>query len=389
LSYGIYSRLDSLPQTNLEIEREYNKTPYPGEEVQVTVKVTNVGREVAKDLRIIDGVPEELAVVEGNPRAVMYLPPGVEDEFSYSIEANRGEFTFDELKILNRNVSGSELGLEKHDLSDSIRCGVEVDSLPVRSSFSRRAGRNPSKGSGEGIEFHSARRYQPGDSVTSIDWRRYSRTRELTTISYQEDRSGTIQILIDARPENRLAETQDSPNALEYMAYAAERIYLTLVERGNQVGLSLYPYESISVEWGNGPSHQVEVREELRETQKWGEEVRRTDTDLSSLLSMNVRKTMELLPDTAQVVLVSPLLDSRVLQLTRYIDSCGSDTVVVSPDITGDGTVGGLVEDVDRNERLLKLRSSGIEVVDWDVSDPLSVEIEKAVKTREVTGVEL
>ena len=71
LGFVAYGALSAVPpDATVRIAREVDApAPAPGDRVAVTVTVTNAGEGALPDCRVVDGVPPELAVVEGSPRA--------------------------------------------------------------------------------------------------------------------------------------------------------------------------------------------------------------------------------------------------------------------------------------------------------------------------------
>jgi conserved repeat domain len=64
-----YSSLTSAPVVDSQIAFERTVTPnrtYAGEIITVKLTVSNHGDRPIPDLRIVDGVPDELAVVDGS-----------------------------------------------------------------------------------------------------------------------------------------------------------------------------------------------------------------------------------------------------------------------------------------------------------------------------------
>jgi len=58
-----------------------------------------------------------------------------------------------------------------------------------------------------GLEFHATRNYQSGDPVSRIDWRRFAKTNELTTVQYREEQAVRTVLVVDARPVTRVTPT--------------------------------------------------------------------------------------------------------------------------------------------------------------------------------------
>ncbi|MFB6304446.1 MAG: DUF58 domain-containing protein [Haloferacaceae archaeon] len=67
-----------------------------------------------------------------------------------------------------------------------------------RPSTDVRKGEQESPSVGEGLTFSDYRRYSPGDDVRLIDWRVYARTEEYFVKQFEEERSLTVHVLVDA-----------------------------------------------------------------------------------------------------------------------------------------------------------------------------------------------
>ena len=61
-----------------------------------------------------------------------------------------------------------------------------------------RQGEQESPNLGEGLTFADYRRYSPGDDTRLIDWRLYARSEEYYIKQFEEERSLTVHVLIDA-----------------------------------------------------------------------------------------------------------------------------------------------------------------------------------------------
>ena len=62
------------------------EAPEPGDEIGVTVTVANISDRLLTDVRIADGVPAELDVVDGTTRHTDVLTPGSRSSFFYTEE---------------------------------------------------------------------------------------------------------------------------------------------------------------------------------------------------------------------------------------------------------------------------------------------------------------
>jgi uncharacterized protein (DUF58 family) len=67
-----------------------------------------------------------------------------------------------------------------------------------RESSALRQGEQESPRIGEGLTFSDYRRYSPGDDTRLIDWKLFARTEEYYIKQYEEERSLTVHVLLDA-----------------------------------------------------------------------------------------------------------------------------------------------------------------------------------------------
>lgn len=76
--------------------------------------------------------------------------------------------------------------------------GLPIQKFRIQTSVTGRAyGERRAQGTGESIEFHDFREYQPGDEPRAIDWRTYARTRRLYTRLYRSERTVHAHFVID------------------------------------------------------------------------------------------------------------------------------------------------------------------------------------------------
>src|SRR5699024_11564845 len=68
-AYAAFGRSGTPAPVDLVLERAVSEErPAPGDEVKVTVTVRNAGDTTLSDLRVLDGVPPALTVVDGTAR---------------------------------------------------------------------------------------------------------------------------------------------------------------------------------------------------------------------------------------------------------------------------------------------------------------------------------
>jgi len=362
----------------------------PGDVVSVRTTVRNDGSEPAIDLRVVDGVPEALPVVEGSPRACVTLGPGEETTIEYGVELQRGEHAFTATDLQVRDLPG----VTRVDVAvratgaEALRCSPAVEQPPIGGGRNDYAGEVPTSEGGSGVEFHSVRDYEPGDPARSIDWRRYANTRDLATVEYRAERSTRILCVVDARESQFRAPAGSTLSTVELCADAAERTVGRLLQEGHPTGTAaVYSGEITLVPPGTGSA----VRE--RATDLLG-----TVTDGTRLSGTVVRRLWDdpatalpqALDGETQVLLFSSFVDDEPLDLVERLRSRGYAVHVVSPDVTGglDGERAGAPLDslsvrlagLDRENRLARARATGATVVKWGLDRSLGLVLDRAVR---------
>ncbi len=387
--YAAYGYLPTVPEPAVAVDREVSdRSPVPGDDVDVTLTVRNVGDRTLPDLRVIDGVPDDLAVTGGSPRVCTALRPGEETVVEYAVGARRGTHEFGTTTVLSRSVSGTGERATELSVDTELRCRTVLDAVPVGDQTIQYTGRKTTDVAGSGIEFHSTRAYQPGDPMSRIDWNRLARTGELTTVEYRQERAVTVVVVVDARPEAAVASAADEPDAVDLNAYAAHRAAMALLESGNRVGVSVFGRRGDWLEPGAGEAHERRVRESiaaapatadhrttLRRDRPAVDGGRQTAGQASSFETLR-----EGMPGNAQALVVSAATDSFPVDLSRELGVHGHDVTVLSPDVTGARSVGGRLAGLDRAVTLSRARNHGARTVDWDPEEPLSLAIARAVE---------
>jgi uncharacterized repeat protein (TIGR01451 family) len=373
LAFAIYGYATRPPAVELDVERRVDTgAPRPGSGVTVTVTVENTGSRPLADVRVADGAPARMPVVGGSPRHSASLRPGESTTYGYELAARRGDHEFGDLAVVARNVSGTGECRLAADLGTDLSCSAGVDRVPLTGQTIQYAGRVATDAGGEGVEFYSTRQYQPGDPMSRVDWKRYARSNELTTIDFRETRAATVVVVVDIRETAQVAPDAESLDGVELGKYAAVRLVDELCAETNRVGVATYGADGGYLAPGTGETVAVSAARLL------GGDL---DADDASVRGLPGRAPFERLrrslPDDAQVLFVSPVLDDHAVGVARRFTAHGHAVTVVSPDVTGDSP-GGVVDGIDRARRLESLREHGSRVVDWPPERPLRSSLDAA-----------
>lgn len=228
-----------------------------------------------------------------------------------------------------------------------------------------RTGDHASRIMGEGIEFAGVAEYQLGDSQRRINWSASSRRGRLYVTKFATERAVDLVLLLDALSDVG-PRTKSSLDASVRGALGLAQTYLAHHDRVGIVALGGI------LRW-LGPD--VGVRQHFR----IAEQVMTVRLDASYVDPDLARVPRSALPPGALVVYFSPLLDDRAVEAARDIRERGHPMLVVDvlrveptpPRGSKDGSLALRLWRMDRVALLHGLRSTGIQVVQWDGAEPL------------------
>ncbi|SFR67634.1 DUF58 domain-containing protein [Halogeometricum limi] len=440
LAYVLYGSFSSLPPSaSLALSREFDPAaPAPGERVTVTLTVRNDGDRTLADVRVVDGVPDALAVESGSPRACLSLAAGDAATLSYEVVATRGEFAFADAVVRLRSTAGSSVATDEMPVAgdDTLSCTGRPEGVPLAEAAPGRVGTVPADAGGSGLEFYATREYRPGDSLSRVDWRHLAKTGELTTVEFREERASTVAVVADVRRPTRVVSGPGRPTAGERCAYAAVRTHGALAAAGHAAEATVLGLDAERVPdavavgpdglpWPDGPQTTAAVfeaggaaasRESAAETAATAETAEATETagkaetaettatdggrgrttarftsaasedaetPRRSTHGRSLAATLDArFASDARVVIFSPLLDDYPVALARALRRRGRTVAVLSPDATGRETPGLALAALDRHGRRTSLERDGVTVADWTPTRPLDDALAHALSDR-------
>jgi len=373
MAFSGYGRLTSPPPVHLSIERTVSDAdPNPGDEVTVSLTVTNDGDRPLADLRLVDGVPDRTAVVDGSPRFATALRPGESTSVEYTVAATRGVHEFEPLTAIVRDVSGATERIASVEQGDAFACEPDLPSptldVPLRPQTTQYTGRTPADAGGDGVEFYATREYRMGDPMSRIDWNQTAKTGDMRTVEHRVERSVTVALLIDARPSADVSPGGPAGSTLERNLDAARQVAASLLAEGHAVGLAAFSEHDCWLAPASGDNHRIELRETLATHPAFSPGGQDADVSVFAV----AQRLRQRLPSDAQVFLFSPLVDDFVYRTTVRLDAHGHRTTVVSPDPTNADTSGQRLASVERRMRITQLRRRGLPVADWAFDESLA-----------------
>lgn len=371
--FAAYPHLRGPPSPELSIDRRLSdEAPGLDDEVEVTVTVRNEGAATLWDVRLVDGVPPMLSVVSGTARHTAVLRPGATTSFTYTLRAVQGTHHFDAATAFVRDVSGASEVETTVAADTTIECTASIPPVPLRQQTRDLAGRIVTDQGGSGIEFHRTREYQYGDPMSRVDWKRFARTDELTTVEFREERAATVVLCVDAR-HAAYCGRPDEPHAVSHSLVATEGLLASLLDTRERVGLAALGREFCWLAPGGGPNHAARARHLLATHPAFSLTPPGDGADRT--VDAQVDELRKRLGSDAQVVLLSPLSDDFIARAALRLEALGHAVTVISPDVTSAETVGERLAHVERDNGISSLRNSGVFVVDWSPDQPLGTAI--------------
>jgi len=400
VGFAAYGQIGSPPAPSLAVERSVGSTdpaadptevnggtdrtvePEAGDRVRVSVAVTNEGESTLPDLRLVDGVPDGLSVVDGSPRLATALRPGETAEVSYVVEATRGAHAFEPLVAMVRDVTGATERVLEVAAGGRIDCvpalPADPPAFPLRAQTTRYTGRTTADEGGPGVEFHATREYRPGDPLARIDWKRTARTGDLTTVDYRLERAASVLLVVDARRAAYAAPDPHDPTAVDRSVEAARQVAAGLLGDGHLVGLAAVGPRSSWLAPGRGVEHRLRLAETLATSDAFERTAPTEDCNVYAAC----RAIRGRIDDDTQVVFFTPLVDDGAESAAHRFEAHGHRTTVVSPDPCGDDALGERAAGLARSVRVAAIRRAGVPTVDWGPGEPIETALAGSQRRR-------
>jgi uncharacterized protein (DUF58 family) len=342
---------------------------FSGEEVLVTLTVKNEGHTLDEVL-LEDLLPDRLEVVDGSNRYLARLPDGESITWTYTIRGKRGYFMLHEVQATAHDALG--ISTAKQVISTDGQLFIVPPVLRLRrvSIRPRRtrifSGTIPAHQGGPGVEFFDVREYQTGDSPRAINWRLTARHQQnIFANQYEQERVVDVGIILDGR---RRTTEFGNRSLFEHSVMATAALVDSFLSAGNRVGLLFYGKQSYWTMPGYGKVQGEKILHSLSRLEPG-------DSQGFNVLYIPQR----LFPAKSQLVLVSSLNPDDFHALVD-LRSKGYELLVINPDPVSFETSGlppsesvSLAQRIVRMKQQLffeRLRGIGIQVVNWDVSQP-------------------
>jgi uncharacterized protein (DUF58 family) len=231
---------------------------------------------------------------------------------------------------------------------------------------------------GSGVDFYGVREYQIGDSPRRINWRISSRhEQEFFSNEFEQEAIADVGLILDSRKQTNMVE--NDVTLFEYSVLAAASIADAVLQEGHRVSLLVYGFGMERVYPGYGKVQKKRIMRALAQAEPGD------NYALESLVYLPTR----LFPAHSQIILISPLSTDDLHPLLR-LRAQGYEVLSVCPNPLNyavrlrsqrmdakkqDPEMNATVLRLAQIERALlfgNLRRSGIQIVDWQIDQPLA-----------------
>lgn len=370
--YLLSGLINNPTKPNIIISRRLSSgRVIPGQDVTISLTIKNLGPRIDAML-IYDKLPPQINICDGFNLQIINLPSKGSYSWSYTITGQRGFYPFHEIFIETRSFLGLIPDCQKMATNGELLILPRIQSIPripIRPPWTRvYSGEIPSRSGGHGTDFFGIRQYQPGDSPNWINWRASARhPSTLFSNEFEQDKVSDVGIILDGREKVNLISEDIS--IYEYSVQAAATLSAVFINQGDRVGLLKY---GDFLDWILPGYGKYQLEKILRALSK-------AKTGRSLIFSYLEYIPTQLFPPKSQIVLISPLAQND-LNILLKIRAKGYQLIVISPNpisyekeslpTNNQTDLAARILQLERKLLMDKLLKGGVQVLDWNVSDP-------------------
>jgi uncharacterized protein (DUF58 family) len=352
-----------------------------GMAVTVSIQVENRSARI-EEIHFSESSIFDTKSLDGDISKVALLNPGELLQYEYSLQGWRGSYGMDGLHARIIDPFGLFEIREHLPARGNILIypkTTQLKAFPIRPPQTKGfSGPITSRKSGTGMDFFGVRQYQLGDSLRRINWKTSARhSVDLFTNEYEQERIADVCLILDGRPHGDISF--QGRRLFEHAIHATASLADMFLNEGHCLSMLVYSAGISQVFPGYGKTQFERVMKTLA----------RADTGTNYALEQLRSFPARLLPARGQLVFISPLAIDDLEPLKRF-RAFGYAVLVISPDPLAfehqnqsNATLPGyqLARRFARTERdllLNGLHQAGIQVVNWQVDQPLSDVIDNA-----------
>ena len=325
-SLFFFANFWGLPE-KLELVVDHQIVPndsFGDEDIAVKITVSNRTGHSLENVEVTENLPGVVTLESGASRVLTQVGAAETVEFSLGFDSPiRGRYRIGPLVARAQDPLGLYL-VEK-------RSEAEILSIIPRPERIRGAelrprhlgpwpGTIPARTLGPGTEFYSVRGYVAGDDPKRINWKVSAKHRRLMLNEMEAERVTDVMVVLDTDVSfYEIAEAE----LFERGVRAAASVASLLLRQGNRVGMILQGEERGVVSPAFGKRHERNILY-LLAAAKPGRAMLSTSYVMTLLARL-------MLPARAQVLIISPLLDSTIVSGVRDLAAAGYSILVLAP----------------------------------------------------------
>ncbi len=351
-------------KVRLEVKRRVEPVyAIKGDAVKVEVEVLNKD-EIQYVVRYEDIIPEEISVIEGYNTGYLFLKPGEKERISYTLKVDdRGHYGIGPLKARIMDPLGFRFIEMELGGKTVVSVFPQFENISWFKTFSEYTGVWPgevhSRKSGQGYDFYGVREYTYGDEFKRINWSATAKRNKLMSNEYESEKVTDVLLVVDTGGREIIGEYLDE--ILEFEVSIAASLALAYLKHGNRVGLIVHGQRRAWIKPAFGKKHFLKILHYLADARGGG---RMPLKFIVGTLAPYILKPK------AEVIIVSPLLKSEIIDLVKELLAMDYRVLVLSPNpyalITGE-KFETAVKALSLKRKLLKLQLlKYCPVIDWD-----------------------
>lgn len=237
----------------------------------------------------------------------------------------------------------------------------------------------PERG-GAGTDFFGVREFRTGDPINQIHWRLTARhPQSFFTKELEREEIADIGLILDARTITELSNGKET--LFEHSIKATASLAKVFLREGNRVGMLIFG-SGITCVFPGGGKQQLQII---------FQNLTRATTGSNASLNLFTYLPVRMFPSRSYIIVISPV-ELRDLSAFKRLRAFGYHVLLVSPDPVSYGVESARSEReyllaaraarLERQILLSQLKQLGIDVVDWQVDQPLSKIIHAALRKR-------
>jgi uncharacterized protein (DUF58 family) len=325
-SLFFFANFWGLPE-KVELETNHRVDPadsFGDEDITVVVNVSNKTDSPLGNVEVEESLPGQIKLERGTSRALMRLDAGEKAELSLGFRSPiRGHYDIGPLVARVRDPFGFYL-VERRSEEEVLSIMPRPERIRGAELRPRHLGPWPgmihARIRGPGTEFYSMRDYVSGDDPKRINWKASAKHAGLIVNEMEAERVTDVMIVLDT--DVSFYESAEA-ELFERGVRAAASMASLLLKQGNRVGLILQGEERGVIAPRFGKRHERNILF-LLAAAKPGRAMLSTSYVMTLLAHL-------MLPAMAQLVVISPLLDSALVGGIRGLAASGYSVLVVSP----------------------------------------------------------